>query len=38
MSVMDILNFYLQRPTDTHPDFEEVASQVPAAELGSVKT
>lgn len=35
MSVMDILNSYLERPTDTHQDFDEVASQVPAAALGS---
>ena len=35
MSVMDILNSYLERPTDTYQDFDEAASQVPAATLGS---
>lgn len=35
MSVMDILNSYLTRPTDTHQDFEEVAGQVPADALGN---
>jgi hypothetical protein len=34
MSVMDILKSYAERPTDTHQDFEEVASQVPADTLG----
>jgi hypothetical protein len=31
---MDILNSYINRPTDTHQDFDEVAGQVPAATLG----
>lgn len=35
MSVMDILNSYLTRPTDTQQDFDEVAGQVPADALGS---
>lgn len=35
MSVMDILKSYLERPTDTNQDFDEVASQVPAETLGS---
>ena len=34
MTVMDILSSYLTRPTDTHQDFDEVASQVPADALG----
>jgi hypothetical protein len=33
MSVMDILKSYLDRPTDTHQDFDEVARQVPADAL-----
>lgn len=33
MSVMDILKSYLERPTDTHQDFDEVARQVPADAL-----
>src|SRR5512143_1461395 len=35
MSVMDILKSYLERPTDTNQDFDEVARQVPAETLGS---
>lgn len=35
MSVMDILKSYLDRPTDTHQDFDEVARQVPADALGA---
>ncbi len=35
MSLMDILNSYLARPTDTHQDFDEVAAEVPADALGS---
>ena len=35
MTVMDILSSYLNRPTDTHQDFDEVASEVPADALGS---
>jgi hypothetical protein len=35
MSVMDILKSYLERPTDTQQDFDEVASTVPAETLGS---
>lgn len=34
MSVMDILKSYIDRPTDTHQDFDEVARQVPAETLG----
>lgn len=34
MSVMDILKSYVDRPTDTHQDFDEVARQVPAGALG----
>lgn len=34
MSVMDILKTYLDRPTDTQQDFDEVARQVPADALG----
>lgn len=34
MSVMDILKSYLDRPTDTHADFDEVARQVPAEDIG----
>ena len=34
MSVMDILKTYLDRPTDTQQDFDEVARQVPAEALG----
>ena len=33
MSVMDILKSYLDRPTDTHQDFDEVARQVPTDAL-----
>lgn len=33
MSVMDILKSYVDRPTDTHQDFDEVARQVPADDL-----
>jgi len=35
MSVMYILKSYLERPTGTNQDFDEVASQVPAEALGS---
>ncbi len=35
MSVVDILKSHLEHPTDTNPDFDEVASQVPAEALGS---
>ena len=35
MSVMDILKSYLDRPTDTHADFDEVSRQVPAEDLGN---
>jgi hypothetical protein len=34
MSVIDILKSYLERPTDTHQDFDDVASAVPAETLG----
>jgi hypothetical protein len=34
MSVMDILKSYVDRPTDTHQDFDEVSRQVPAEALG----
>jgi len=34
MSIMDILQQYADRPTDTHADFDEVASQVPPDVLG----
>lgn len=34
MSVMDILKSYLERPTDTDQDFDDVARQVPAETLG----
>ena len=34
MSVMDILKTYLDRPTDTQQDFDEVARQIPAEALG----
>lgn len=33
MNVMDILKPYLDRPTDTQQDFDEVARQVPSTEL-----
>ena len=33
MSVMDILRSYLDRPTDTQQDFDEVARQVPPQAL-----
>lgn len=33
MSVMDILKSYLERPTDTHQDFDEVAREVPTDAL-----
>lgn len=33
MSVMDILKSYLERPTDTHQDFDEVSRQVPSEAL-----
>lgn len=33
MSAMDILKSYLDRPTDTHQDFDEVARQVPSDAL-----
>ena len=33
MSVMDILRSYLDRPTDTHQDFDDVAQQVPQQAL-----
>jgi len=35
MGLMDILQQYAVRPTDTHQDFEEVAQQVPPDILGS---
>jgi hypothetical protein len=35
MNVMDILQPYAQRPTDTHQDFDEVATQVPVEALGA---
>lgn len=34
MSVIDILKSYLERPTDTHQDFDEVVAQVPTETLG----
>ena len=34
MNVMDILKSYVDRPTDTHQDFDEVSRQVPAEALG----
>lgn len=34
MSVMDILKPYVDRPTDTQQDFDEVSRQVPADALG----
>ena len=34
MNVMDILRPYVDRPTDTQQDFDEVARQVPADTLG----
>lgn len=34
MSVMDILNSYVNRPTDTQQDFDEVSREVPADVLG----
>lgn len=34
MNVMEILKSYLERPTDTHEDFDEVASTVPVETLG----
>jgi hypothetical protein len=34
MSVMDILRPYVDRPTDTQQDFDEVSRQVPADALG----
>ena len=33
MNVMDILKLYLDRPTDTQQDFDEVARQVPSTAL-----
>ena len=33
MGLMDILQQYANRPTDTHQDFDEVAKQVPPAVL-----
>jgi len=33
MSVMDILKSYVDRPTDTHQDFDDVARQVPTEAL-----
>ena len=33
MNAMDILKQYLDRPTDTHEDFDEVARQVPSSAL-----
>lgn len=33
MNVMDILKIYLDRPTDTQQDFDEVARQVPSSAL-----
>ena len=35
MSVMDILKAYIDRPTDTQQDFDDVARQVPTETLGS---
>jgi hypothetical protein len=35
MSIMDILQPYADRPTDTHTDFDEVARQVPPDVLGA---
>ena len=34
MSVIDILRPYVERPTDTQQDFDEVSRQVPADTLG----
>ena len=34
MGLMDILQQYASRPTDTHQDFDEVARQVPPEVLG----
>lgn len=34
MSVMDILKSYIDRPTDTRQDFDEVVAQVPTEALG----
>ncbi len=34
MNAMDILKLYLDRPTDTQQDFDEVARQVPSSALG----
>mgnify|MGYP000490872524 CR=1 FL=1 len=34
MNVVDILKTYLDRPTDTQQDFDEIAHQVPAEALG----
>ncbi|MEO6623350.1 MAG: hypothetical protein ABIN37_00735 [Burkholderiaceae bacterium] len=34
MNVMDILKSYVDRPTDTQQDFDEISRQVPAEALG----
>jgi len=35
MSAMDMLKAYVERPIDTHQDFDDVSRQMPTGALGA---